>query len=746
MSEEKVVQTTAWSAGPGCHGGCGAKLFIKDGKLVKAEGDENHPYNQGRACPRLLAMTQYIYHPDRIMHPLKRVGERGEGKWERISWDEAYDTIEKKFKEIRDEHGAESVIFCQGTGRDIGGPMTLLAYAYGSPNWMLLGLPGLSCYTPRLGAMWATQGDYAVPDYSHFLEKRYADPQWRPPKVLINWAQNPVKGCTDGIFTHWLVDLMKMGTKVITVDPRATWLAGRSEIFLQIRPGTDGALALGMLNIIINEGLYDKEFVEKWTYGFDELKQRVQEYPPDKVAEITWIPKDKIVEAARLYATNKPAAIEWNISIDANPQGSTVAQAICHLWCITANIDVPGGNVIARSSHGVTAYPFTADELRRIYGEELFNTLSEKRIGADRYPMVKNFRAWASGDVALEQMETGKPYPIKAAWIQTSNTIGGQAADPRRHYEAMKKLDFIVYVDTFQNPTSMALADIFLPAATFAEKDSLRTWWAPLSLTVKAIEVEECKSDWEINLELAKRLSTRPLPYATVKDLINDRLKIAGTNLTYDDLARKGSWEAPPEGPSKPYYRWERGLLRKDNKPGFNTSTGKIELYSEVYEEWGLDPLPYYEEPPESPVSTPELWKEYPLIMCSGRRSPVYFHSEHRMIPWLREIEPDPTVEINPQTAEALDIIDGEWVYIENQRGRVKSKAKVTPIVPPYIVSPAHGWWLPEAEGRAPNLFGTWEYNINNLITACTQGRSGFGGATIKTTLCRVTKIKDGGE
>jgi len=738
---DKTVQTTVWSAGPGCHGGCGAKLFIKNGRVVAIEGDEQHPYNQGRICPRAAALTQYMYHPDRITHPLKRVGERGEGKWERISWEEAYDIIEKKLKDIRSKYGAESVIFCQGTGRDIGGPITYLMYAYGSPNWVQVGLAGHACYTPRLGAMFATQGDYCVLDASQFLEKRYDDPQWTPPKVIIIWAQNPVTGCFDAFFGHWIIDCMKRGSKLIVVDPRATWMTSRAEIFLQIRPGTDGALALGMLNVIINEGLYDKEFVDKWTFGFDELKKRVQDYPPDKVAEITWIPKEDIINAARLFATSKPAAIQWGEPIDAAPQATVAAQAINHLWAITGNIDVPGGMVIGRPSHGVTTYPFSTRELLELYGEEVVKKLNEKRIGASRYPMIKGFRGWAQPDVAIEQMETGEPYPIKAAWIQTSNILGGQAADPRRHYNAMKKLDFVVCVDLFQNPTSMALADIFLPAATFPEKESFRSWWSPLSVIVKAVEVGECKSDWEINLEMARRLSTTPLPYKTVKELIDARLKMGGTS--YDELARKGSWEMPPEGPSKPYLRWERGLLRKDGKPGFNTKTGKVELWSKWYEEWGLDPLPYYEEPSESPVSTPELWKEYPLILASGRRSPVYFHSEHRMIPWLREIEPDPVVEIHPQTARDLGITDGEWVYIENKRGRVKFKAQLTPTSHPRVISAAHGWWLPETEGKEPNLFSTWEHNINNLTSMGNQSRSGFGGTNYRTSLCRVSKIKE---
>jgi anaerobic selenocysteine-containing dehydrogenase len=741
--EDKIVLSAMWSAGCGSHGGCGAEIYVKDGKVVKVEGDRKHPFNQGRLCPKGLAIPQYMYHPDRVTHPLMRMGERGEGKWEQITWDEAYDTIETRLKDIREKHGAESVIFCQGTGRDIGGPITFLMYAYGSPNWVQVGLAGHACYTPRLGAMFATQGAYCVLDASQFLEKRYDSPEWTPPKYIIMWAQNPIAGCHDGFYGHWIIDCMRRGSRLIVIDPRATWLTSRAEVHLQNRPGTDGAIALGMLNVIINEELYDKEFVEKWCYGFDELKERVQEYPPEKVAEISWVPKELIIQAARLYATNKPSAIQWGEPVDAMPAGSVVAQAINHLWAITGNIDNPGGNVIARNSHGVTTYPFSSAELTYLYGEDLVKKLNEKRIGADRYPMIKNFRGWVQPDVLIEQLETDKPYKVHGAWIQTSNILGGQAADPRRHYEAMKKLDFIVVVDLFQNPTSMALADIFLPAATFCEKESFRSWWQPLCVTQPAVDpVNECKSDWEINLEMAKRLATNPIKYDTVKDLINDRLKDGNTD--FDTLAAKGGWEYPPEGhPTRPYYRYEKGLLRGDGKPGFDTPTSKVELYSKRYEEWGLDPLPYYEEPSESPVATPDLYKEYPLILTTGRRTPVFFHSEHRMIPWLRELDPDPVVEINPQTARDLDVVNGEWVYIENSRGRVKHRVKVTATAHPRVATTPHGWWLPETDGKAPNLFSTWEYNINNLTSMGKQGKSGFGGTDYRSSLCRITKIKD---
>jgi anaerobic selenocysteine-containing dehydrogenase len=247
--------------------------------------------------------------------------------------------------------------------------------------------------------------------------------------------------------------------------------------------------------------------------------------------------------------------------------------------------------------------------------------------------------------------------------------------------------------------------------------------------------VGESKSDWEINLEMAKRLATTPIKYNTVRELIDDRLKDGNTN--FEKLKAKGCWEFPPEGHNtRPYYRYEKGQLRGDGKPGFDTPTGKVELYSKRYEEWGLDPLPYYEEPKESPVSTPELAKEYPLILTTGRRSPVFFHSEHRMLPWLRETHPDPIVELHPDTAKKNGIKTGDWVYIETPRGKVKQKAQLTTGIDPRVVATEHGWWFPEE--KTPD-HGWDRSNINVVTDNDPAGYDKAMGATnLRVLMCKI--------
>ena len=736
----KIVKTGAWSGGPGCHGGCGVELFLKDGRLLKVEGDESHPFLNGRLCPRALALTQYAYHPNRLQYPLRRVGARGEDKWARISWDEALDEIEYNFNKIKKEDGPESVIFGQGTGRDAGGSLIFLAYAYGSPNWTLFGLSGISCFTPRLAGMHMVCGDISFEDAAQFSPLRYDDPEFVNPKLMLLWGRG-TRGsqCADHYYSsHWVVDLMKRGMKLVVIDPRVTWASTRAVKHLRLRPGTDGALALGFLNVIINEGLYDKDFVEKWTYGFDELKKRVQEYPPQKVSEITWVPVEDIVEVARMYANAKPAEIRFGQPLDCNANAIGTMQALNALWSITGNLDVPGGEVISRPPFGVTIYPYSTAETVQLYGQEFVDNMNKKRIGADRFPLVKNFRSWAITDCILEQMETGKPYPIRGLYLYTNNFMACTAQDPVRHYEAVKKLDFNVVADTFMTPTAQAIADLVIPGTTFAEKDSVFTTGVPLNAITKQVQVAECRSHWSVAFELAKRLNPAAVPWTDLKDLFSDRISVSGK--TFDELA-ESPWAMAPKGhPSGScgYYRYEKGLLRKDGKPGFNTPTGKVELWSTNLEKYGLDPLPHHEEQIESPISTPELYKEYPLILITGRRMPTMFHSEHRQIPWCRQFEEEPIVELHPDTAKGLGLRDGQWVWIEGVRGKVKRKLRITPVVHPKTAMAPHGWWLPESDGAAPNLYGIWELNVNKLIPMGCESKAGYGGAPIKTMLCKI--------
>ncbi len=806
--ETKIVRTTTWSAGPGCHGGCGVLAHIRDGRLVKIEGDPEHPWNHGRLCARVLAMTQYVENPKRLRKPLKRIGNRGENKWKEISWDEAFDLIEERMKGIREEFGPESVIFSMGTGRDIGAWICMLAYAFGSPN-VMFALSGNACYSPRIAALDTIQGDYCVFDAGQWLPERYEDPRFELPECMIVWGYNIPATCPDNLFGHWIIDMMKRGTKIISIDPRLSWFASRAKHWLRLRPGTDAALAMGFLNVLIKEELYDKDFLEKWTNGahliredngrllresdlyedgspdnyivwdrkgrgpavwdsssvafksadtepsfsglfeislpgggsvtcrtvWDSLREEAEKYPLERVEEITGVPGKQVAEAIRFYARSKPASIQWGVPIDMTPAITPLCQAIASLWALTGNLDVPGGNVFARYAFDAVAYALPgANGIIKLKNKEQ----DRPRIGADKYGPFNRFIWRSQTDLTLEQIITEKPYPIKGLWVQTCNLLGNIGLDPKRWREALKKLDFIVAVDLFPNATTQ-YADVVLPAASFLEKDGIRTWWVPLQSINRAMTVDDCRPDVEINFELARRFDPE-FKWNNLQDLFDEIIKPSG--LTFKELQER-VWVIPPEGhPSVPYHRHKKGLLRPDRRPGFNTPTGLFELYSTLREDWGLEPMPHHEEPPFTPVSRPDLAEKYPLILSTGRRSPVYFHSEHRQIPWLRNIDPDPLVEIHPETAAKNDIGDGEWVWVENWMGRARFRAKLTLVVPTWMVMATHAWWMPEKDGAEPNLYGTWEHNINLLMPMGEQGKDGLG-APIKHSLCRIYKVSE---
>lgn len=727
-----VTRSVAWSA-PGCHDGCGVLMYSdENGKLVKVEGDPENPYNQGRLCMRCLAMPEVLANETRILHPMKRAHEdRGKDAWEEITWDEAYDICEREIKRLSAEYGPETVIFTRGTARDMGPWANRLSYTMGTPNHVNFGLSGVCCYLPRVCLMNYAVGNYINGDWSQWRPNRYNDPEYVIPGCIVLWGSNPLNSNADGNFGHWLVDLMKRGSTLITVDPRLTWLSVHSKYFLQLRPGTDAAMALGWLNVIINEDLYDHDFVDKWCYGFNELAKRVQEYTPQRVAEITWVPEEKIVAAARFFATHSPANIQWGLAIDMAKEGLGAAHAIMAIFSITGNLDVPGGMALYASPFGLNKHVE--------WGSELVTPefLLERRPGTRKYPIVSNGYSHAHPDELLKVLETDDPYPVRGLWVQSSNPIACMSADPIRAYKALEKIEFTCVVDAFMTPTAMAFADVFLPITFYPEKNSLKMEEAyALGAIVKAVEpAGETRSDQQIVLELGKRFNPDAWPWDTVEDMLTDIIRPTGK--TFQELVECGSTLYD----SHEYRRYEKGLLRPDGQVGFNTPTGRVELWSTALSRFNLDPLPYYEEPPKSPVSTPDLYKEYPLVLTTGRRHVSSFHSEHRQIPHLRAQHPYPTVEINPETATRYGIEDGDWVWIENDMGRCRQKAKVTEATDPRVVMADHGWWFPEQDGEAPNLYGAFQSNPCLLIDF-NPGRSGFGAA-YKSLLCKVYKVRE---
>ena len=713
----EVNVKTAQTICQGCHMSCGIIVHVKEGKIVKIDGDPDHPTSRGMICPKGIGYQQIVHHPDRLTHPLKRAGEKGEGKWQRVSWDEALDTIAARLTEIRDEYGPESIVTtCGGNPRRSMPATRLLAESIGSPNWSYT--DAFFCWGPHVVAEYSTYGLRITTDVN-------AD--CRNGKCIIIWGGNPVQ--THTVWAKNMMEARAEGARVIVVDPRLTATASKAAIWLQPRPGTDGALALGMLNVIINEELYDREFVAGWCDGFEELRERVQEYPPEKVAGITWVAAEDIERVARIYATTKPACLYLRVANELSFNSTQTSRAVACMIAVTGNIDVKGGNAMPCLPTGLLGRMFYVNKEWRLPDE-----VEEKRLGAKEFPLLcgpKSAFGLFHTPTVFKAALTGKPYPVKAMFL--TNNLCVSMPNSREVYEALKSLDLMVAEELFMTPTA-ELADIVLPAATYFEVNELIDRY-PNFVTArrKVIEpVGECRDEMWITYEIVKRMGLKFTGWPELQNRNWDeyedfRLKDSG--LTFKDV-KVGE------------YIFGVTEYRKYQKNGFNTPSGKVELYSSLFKEFGYDPLPHHVEPFESPISTPELAEKYPLILISGGRQLPYFHSLGHQAPWLRELVPDPIIEIHPDAAEELSIKEGDWVWIETPRGegRIKQRARLTRAIHPKVVHAVAQWWYPEKP--APD-HGVWESNINVLTTSDPPYEPICGTCAVRGLLCKIYKVTE---
>jgi len=492
---------------------------------------------------------------------------------------------------------------------------------------------------------------------------------------LIVWGENPCS--TFPLRGGQIIDLKARGGKLIVVDPRFTPTASKADIWLQLRPGTDIAMALAMIHVIIEEGIYDREFVDKWCVGFEELRQRAMNYTPEKAEEITWVPREDIIAAAKLYAGNGPSGILAGVAIDQLIESLQAARAISILIAITGNADIPGGNYF-RPSFGIV------EERELSLVDQFPAEMTKKRLGGSKYPFlcspISKRTPGAHMPTVWQAMLTGKPYPIRAMLISGSNTVVS-SANSNEVRQALMSLDFFAVVDMFMNETA-ELADVFFPAASWVERSELvptvHATYDHLLFRQKAIEpLGECRSDVNILSELARRLGFGHFFWKDEDEYLNYLLSPRG--ITFDDLRKMGSIEVPRQ-----YHKYKEG--------GFRTPSGKVELFSSIMQEAGFDALPDHREPPESPMSAPDQTKEYPLILTTGNRTPVYFHTEFRQLPWLRALVPDPTVDINPHTAKELGIKHADMVRVETPRESAMMRANLTEGIHPRVIATVHGW------------------------------------------------------
>ena len=693
------------SACRGCHGVCQVLVHMEGGRVVKVTGDPDSPISRGYLCPKGAAAPELLYHLDRVTYPMRRKGKRGENKWERISWDEALDEVADRMTAVKRESGSEYFAMVQGTGRPYTSFTSRFANAFGTPNFA--GVAHL-CYMPRWLASVHTMGQLPICDFYGFGGEM--------PACIVLWGANLTEtGASDGMCGGIVSRALRKAERVIIIDPRKIKPAEKADHWLQLRPGTDGALALAMINTIIAEDLVDHSFIDGYTLGYDRLVEHVREFTPERAEPATGIPADDIRAAARSYATTKPAAMLWGNGIDMSPCNYQTARSLLILRAITGNIDVPGGDVLWVPPEGVKQRSLFMNV--EVAGLQF---LPPDKIGravdAGKYPLC----AITHPPTFWRSIVTGDPYRVRALWVVGSNALVTHSHSLEVE-EALGLLEFTVVSDFFLTPTAQ-FADIFLPAATWLEQDdvaNIHKIWCVLARR-KVAQEGEARDDRQVMLDLAHRLGlTDAFPWRTLHEYFDWVLEDAG--IDFDQFCEKGILEG-----EMAYYKYETC--------GFATPTGKLELASTILESMGIDPLPVYREPPVSPVSTPELADDYPLVLTTGAKIKGFFHSEGRQIESLRRLNPDPLVEINTATAGDLGIGDGDAVWIETPEGKVTMRARLTDGIAPRVVSAQHAWWFPE---DGPPEYG-WKRSSVNLLFGDTEYDPETGSEPLRSTLCKV--------
>lgn len=668
-----------------CVCSCGLVAYVEDGKLVKTEGMREHPLSKGYLCPRGKALSEWVYSPDRILYPMKKEN----GNWKRISWDEALDIISKKLQEIKEKFGPRALaIFCGSLGvenLEIAAFARRFKGAYGTPN--LFSVESV-CYRSRIIAHQLTFGTF-------FLE----EPQ--EAKCVVLWGTNPHESKP-----YWAEMLENSAEKrIIVINPRKIPLSEKGTHYF-IVPGSDCSLALAMINVILDEELYDREFVKNYTIGFDELKEHTKAFSPEKVESKTGIEAKKIRELARAYATTKPACIIPGTCFDQRADGLYTMRAFAILQTITGNLDVPGGWVSI-------AFPRPGD---------LKIPVEEKPLGAKEHPIFYSLWGRPSPygqtlylpDAVLKE----KPYPVKALIVSAGNP-GLSMPESSLWQEVFKKLDLLVVMDMFMTETAK-YAHIFLPACSFLERPGIGYVYAVTSgipyiiLRRQVIEpVGEAWPDWKFWSELGRRMGYSDVfSWKTDKEVIDFFLEPMG--LSFDKL------DEHPYGlfySQKTYDYIKKGKMR--------TPSGKIEIYSKTLADYGYAPLPEPIDPEVVVFDDPKEKDKYPLWLSTGFRIIYFTHTQFRNVKSLRSNYPEPVAEINPETARKSGLSDGEMALIETPKGQLKIKIKYTPELMEGVVLISHGWE---------------EANVN-VLTSCKVADPVTGYPQLKALRCRISKV-----
>jgi anaerobic selenocysteine-containing dehydrogenase len=637
-----------------CHTNCGIILHVNTNGEISVEGDPEHPVNRGRLCSKAAAIPRIINSKDRLHVPLKKTATG----FKRISWDEALQFAAEKLGEIRSKYGPCSLVRCTGAPVSYQCRDGFLEFmgAFGSPN--LSGAANL-CMVPRMTAFKAVVGSTRPePDYDNT-------------EMVILWGTNPFESerfsayaAYDG-FKHIMPRLKKGGKPVLCIDPYHTKSAREADEWIPIHPGTDSALGLAMIHTIIHEGLYDKDFVAHYTIGFPELKMHIEAFTPEWAARITGIPAEAITQLAKKYATTKPAAIYEGNGLDMYTNGVDSVRTIAILIALTGNLDVSGGNVF---------FPYARQSLLPTTAIPV-----EKRVWYDTFPIFGEVPFTAVKESVLRD-EDSRP---RAMVVHHSNPVLVQANETRTR-RLFEKLDFVMATDIFPTATT-ELADLVLPVASDFESYGYRAYssakggFFALGRPVVG-PVGESRAVFEIEYELAQRMGLdHQYPFSDAASWVAFMVKPSGV----DFQRLKDEQIVYATGPVQ---------YRKYADEGFDTASGKVELYSTLFGSKGQDPIPFFHNPAGEPL-TPETPSSsvYPLTASSFRPG-QFVHTKLKNIPELSNSYPEPLIHMHPHDAAERGIEEGDMVAVASPQGNAAFRAMLTRDTQPGLVWIDFGW------------------------------------------------------
>ncbi|MCL1599355.1 MAG: IscS subfamily cysteine desulfurase [Actinomycetia bacterium] len=705
-----------------CPAGCWVDVGVRDGKLETIAPTQGHPL--GMLCRRGEHAPEIVYSQDRLRHPLKRTGPKGSHEFERISWDEAYDVIVENLERISTESGPEATAVYTGRGAfelslcDMYQPREApvssasnVLFPFGSPNTMGV---GALCYVSfAIIAPHVTMGRMLI-DMFNDVENA---------EMLIVWGTNPA---TDSppLDMQRLAAASARGADIVVIDPRRTETVGRTNAqWVPIRPGTDTALALSLIGVLIDEDLHDEDFAENWCHGFDELASYVQHFSPEVGEAITGVPAATIRDLARRLAAASGACPVMYTGLEYSNSGTQAVRAVYTLFALAGQLDVPGGIGLAMLD---TQFP-----INRSCNQP--NPDVGRAIGFDKFPLYSSYRGEGHASALVDSVLDGDPYPIRALIVHGASILTSWPQTPIWE-ETLSKLDFVVCVDRTLTADAR-YADVVLPATTMFEIDSYMTYGPIFRLRDRIIEpVGEARNDYLIMAELARRLGYGDAFPATENEMI--RQVLDGSGFTLEAVREAGGW-VKLTTPMMEYKKWQKGGLRRDGSPGFDTPTGKFEIWSTILEDYGHEPLPKYVEPLEGPVAAPDVAEDYPLVFNSGARPHNDFRSQHHGVPGLVEDTPEPTVEINLEDATERGIRNGDLVEVATRRGAVPFRAIVTD----RIVRGAIEANMGGGTAVGPRLWREWNVNV---LTDLDNYDEISGFPVYKALLCEVTKLEDG--